>query len=225
MEHARAPGSRGATGVILAAFLVALAAVFLVVFSGERAGAKPPKFKVVTRTFDKPAAIFIRDGTTGIPEEASPYPSAINVSGLTRGRIIDVDVRLRGLIHPAPNNIDAVVFGPGRTGTSRLMSDAGGGLGSPANGVTLLVDDEAPEFMPMGGPLQAKGYKPSNYEEILDPFPQISPNGNRVLSVFDGKNPNGTWRLFVVDDSSDFDPTEGQFAGGWAVKIKAKVKR
>jgi len=51
---------------------------------------------------------------------------------------------------------------------------------------------------------------------VLAPFP---PHG-QALSVFDGTNPNGTWSLYVFDDSAPgADMDGGKFAGGWSIKI------
>ena len=36
------------------------------------------------------------------------------------------------------------------------------------------------------------------------------------LSSFDGKDPNGTWKLFVIDDTPG---GEGAFAGGWSLEL------
>ena len=43
-----------------------------------------------------------------------------------------------------------------------------------------------------------------------------------LLSAFDGTNPNGVWRLYVVDYTVG---SLGGFAGGWSLTIKAKVRR
>jgi len=42
------------------------------------------------------------------------------------------------------------------------------------------------------------------------------------LSGFDGKNTNGHWQLWVVEDLNGYS---GQFAGGWSVTIKARGLR
>jgi len=55
------------------------------------------------------------------------------------------------------------------------------------------------------------------------PAPTPTPSAQSALSGFDGVNPNGTWKLRVVDDVSSFDG--GQFAGGWSITIKARVQR
>ena len=37
-----------------------------------------------------------------------------------------------------------------------------------------------------------------------------------ALSVFDGTDPNGTWKLYVVDDAAD---DTGAITGGWSLHI------
>ena len=58
-------------------------------------------------TFSNPAAITINDAAV-----ASPYPSTINVSGLG-GTVTRVTVRLIGLSHTFPDDIDMLLVGPG----------------------------------------------------------------------------------------------------------------
>jgi len=38
------------------------------------------------------------------------------------------------------------------------------------------------------------------------------------LSAFDGKDPNGTWKLYVIDDTT---LAAGTFAGGWSLELNA----
>jgi subtilisin-like proprotein convertase family protein len=38
--------------------------------------------------------------------------------------------------------------------------------------------------------------------------------------VFDGTDPNGTWKLFVIDDAKQ---EKGNFKGGWSLRIRAEV--
>jgi len=172
---------------------------------------------VVTRTFSNPNTILIPG--TGTSGTAAPYPSRISVSGLKQGTIKDVNVRIRGYIHTFPDDVDVLLVSP--TGRNAIiMSDAGGS--NAVNGVGLTIDDEASIFFPDSGQIVSTAYMPSNYSTILDPFPTQTPSGNRLLSRFDGTNPNGRWKLYVVDDASG---DSGQFAGGWSLQIKARVLR
>jgi subtilisin-like proprotein convertase family protein len=151
-----------------------------------------------------------------IPEvgKANPYPTDVVVSGLPVG-ILDVNVTLKGLTHTYLQDLDVLLVGPGPTGRSVvLMSDAGGTSGVSA--VNLTLDDQAASPAPQG--LLASGsYKPTNYD-AGDVFPAPAPNTPPApaLSAFNGTDPNGTWRLMVVDDGS-YD--SGAIAGGWSLTI------
>lgn len=133
---------------------------------------------------------------------------------------MDVNVILRGFVHTFPDNVDTVLYGPGGSGTARILSDVGGN--DPVNGIQLVIDDETAFQMPETSQLTGGRFKPTNDDSILDPMPAIFPNDNASLTVFNGDNPNGKWRFFVFDEIT---PDSGQFAGGWSVVIKAKVKR
>jgi hypothetical protein len=44
---------------------------------------------------------------------ANPYPSAINVGGLRRGKVLDVNMTLHNITHGSSNDIDVLLVGPG----------------------------------------------------------------------------------------------------------------
>lgn len=186
----------------------ALAAIAAALFAIS-AEAAPP------RAFSNPAAISIP--TDGV---ATPYPSRINVSRQV-GKVKDLNVRLNLFDHTNPDDVDVLLVGP-RGQAAIIMSDAGGGNG--VNDLNFTIDDEAPIFMPDSGQLTSTSYEPSNYEVGVDSWPAPAPaqNDNRLLSAFDGTNPNGAWRLFVVDDTVN---SSGGFEGGWALDIEVKPPR
>ena len=71
---------------------------------------------------------------------AAPYPSTITVSGLG-GTITHVQVKLNGVTHSFPDDIDILLVGPGGQ-NAIIMSDVGGGNPGATN-VTLTLDDLA----------------------------------------------------------------------------------
>ncbi len=157
-------------------------------------------------------------GTAGI---ASPYPSTIDVSGLT-GTITDLNVMISGLSHTFPDDIDILLVGPGGEKLI-LMSDAGGP--HDVSNITLTFDDQAGAFLPNGDSLVTGTFKPTNYVGNGGPtdiFPAPAPVGpyDSLLSVFNGLNPNGTWSLFVVDDQG---ADAGQIANGWSLDIATAI--
>ena len=120
-----------------------------------------------------------------------------------------------------------------------LMSDVGGSV--PAQNITLSLDDA---FEDNGdGPIPDEGgieppntsinpVAPTNIGSgDVFPAPAPTPSAATKLSVFNGTNPNGTWKLFALDDEAH--PVEvgqprldvGELAGGWSLEITAKSKR
>lgn len=143
----------------------------------------------------------------------SPYPSSIGVSGLA-GTISKVTVKLNNITHTFPDDVDVLLVGP--TGANAIiMSDAGGG--TDATNVTLVFDDAAPSPLPDLSALTSGTFQPTNYAPAdTFPAPAPVPSGGSALSVFNGTNPNGVWRLFVRDDQLG---DVGSFAGGWCLTI------
>lgn len=149
----------------------------------------------IDTTFENSDEIVMNDDEQG---PANPYPSEIDVSGLD-GAIRDVTVTLYGLSHTWPDDLDVLLVGPEGQNVM-LMSDAGGSL--DVENVTLKFDDAAADFLPDSGQIVSGTFKSTNYEmdtNLPNPAPP-QPYGT-TLSVFDGLNPNGTWRLFVFDDA------------------------
>ena len=99
---------------------------------------------------------------------------------------------------------------------------------SNVQGLNLTLDDEGESSWP--APLVSGTYVPTDNDAPgNDPFPappsggSLPPqDGGPALSTFDGTNANGAWKLCVVDDTLG---SAGQFAGGWSLTIKARVRR
>jgi len=154
-----------------------------------------------------PASITIPNSGAG-----TPYPSVINVSGIT-GPVTKVTATLHSLTHTFPGDLDVLLVGPGGQKVM-LMSDAGGG--TDVNNVTLTFEDGAPAI---GATIVSGTFAPTNIG-TADPFPAPAPAApyGAALSAFNGVNPNGTWQLFVVDDAAG---DLGAFAGGWSLTFTA----
>jgi subtilisin-like proprotein convertase family protein len=177
--------------------------------------------RIVIKTFRNPAPIIlINDYDTELPVLGSVYPSAIKVGGL-KGPIRDVNLRLKNFLHTYPDEVQVLLVGP-QGQTAHVMGNVGGS--GEALDVTLRLDDEAAEPLPNEGAPQSGTFRPTAAPGSTDVFNPPAPllNGNSALSVFDGTNPNGTWRLFVQDEYGESD--SGVFAGGWTLEITAKVK-
>ena len=115
------------------------------------------------------------------------------------GTITDIDVQLVGFRHTFPDDVDILLVGP--TGAATLLiSDVGGG--TDVFGINVALDDEAAQLIPDGGPMTAGTFRPTNVDTTTDAFPAPAPAPPVVsLTAFDGTNPNGTWSLYVIDDT------------------------
>ena len=158
-----------------------------------------------------PANITINDATT-----ASPYPSTVNISGVS-GNVTKVTVTLSNISHTFPDDIDVLLVGPAGQSVV-LMSDVGSG--TDISGVTLTFDDSAVSSLPDASTLTSGTYKPTNIT-AGDAFPAPASTSllGTTLAVFNGQNPNGTWSLYVVDDSS----IDSGALGGWSLNITGDV--
>ena len=176
--------------------LVLLASLALaVVIAGGVALAAPN-----SKTFANRNTIVINDATVDpatnadIPSNATPYPSTIDVTGLT-GQVQDVNLTLKGFSHTFPGDVSVMLEDP-HGNQSEVMRNVGGG--TDVKNIALTLDDEATNEMLFDIPLSRGTYLP------LQP-----------LSVFDTFEPNGTWKLYVQDNFSD---DSGKMSG-WSLQI------
>jgi hypothetical protein len=160
---------------------------------------------------------------------ANPFPSTINAAGLGT-EITGLQVVIRGVNHACAKDLDVLLVGPDGTETV-LFSDNG----QPAitfDGCTNLakesvtIDDSCVDFgnaMP-GGEASTAGIcvRPSDNDSLGHQGDNWGAVGGSAqaknLSTFNGKNPNGAWKLYVNDDS---DGDSGTFAS-WEVKITTR---
>ncbi|MGH2617079.1 MAG: hypothetical protein ACRDJC_17745 [Thermomicrobiales bacterium] len=175
--------------------------------------------RTVTRMFRNVVPINLPIGESN-PVSAGYYPSDVAVGGL-KGTIRDVNLRLNNVSHAHPRDLQALLVGP-RGQTAIVVSHVGGEF--DITDVTLTLDDESAAALPTLVPLQSGAFRPTNALGSAIPFnaPAPATSANAALSVFDGTDPNGTWRLFVQDDFASED--SGVFAGGWELELKVQVK-
>jgi subtilisin-like proprotein convertase family protein len=145
--------------------------------------------------------------------QATPYGSNINVSGST-GIISKVKVSLNGLTHSSAFDIGALLVSPNGTAVS-LISVLNNGS-QPANSVNLTFDDSAANELPFGG-FSSGTYRTTN--TFLSYFSNPAPLApfNFQLSSLNGMNPNGDWKLFIIDSRGDTN--SGVIANGWSLDI------
>lgn len=143
----------------------------------------------------------------------APYPSTVSVAAMG-GIIAKVTVKLDGLSHTYPDDLDIGLIGPGGQRVL-LMSDAGGG--HDVNGVALTFDSTATGTLSSTAQIAGGVFRPVNYGSG-DSLPAPAPSGTYEanLAIFNGLNPNGTWRLYVADDAA---ADVGSIANGWVLTI------
>jgi len=166
------------------------------------------------RVFTMGATITIPGAAGQTSGTAAPYQTSIGVSGFS-GKIVDVNVQLKGITHTHPDDLDIMLVGP--TGQSLLlMSDAGGS--ADLSNTYVAFDDSAPTLLPDSSLIAGtQAYKPTNFEAVDNfPAPAPAPSAATTLSVFDGTSPNGVWSLYVVDDGTE---DTGSISGGWSLSL------
>src|SRR5262249_30194093 len=155
-----------------------------------------------------------------IPASGSvtPYPSKVFVSGL--GSVCTITLTLNGFTHTFPDDVDILLVGPGGQ-KFVVMSDAGGNI--PVSGLNITLADAAASSLPDATGLATGTFKPTSYgagdtfplPAPAGPYSEAAPAGTATFSsVFSGANANGTWSLFVNDDTGG---DAGTISNGWTL--------
>jgi subtilisin-like proprotein convertase family protein len=143
--------------------------------------------------------------------QADPYPSTIEVSGLS-GAISNVTVTLNDFTHTFPADVDVMLVAPDGMTNTILMTNPD--TGTDVTNIDLTFDDAAATPVPCGSQLTSGTYQPTicgSPDFISAP----TPNPVVALSNFVGIDPNGTWSLYVEDD---FGADVGSIAS-WSITI------
>lgn len=167
-----------------------------------------------TTSFTNSAALPMSGASNG-EGTGTPYPSTINVSGVP-GIVTSVTASLNKLSHSFPADLDILLVGPGGQDVM-LMSDVGGG--HSITNVNLTFDDTAASALGTGK-IASGTYLPTNLNPSgdKDAFPAPAPSKpfGSTMSIFHDANPNGTWKLFVLDE---FTSGSGSINGGWTINL------
>lgn len=161
------------------------------------------------------SSIFINDRTPGQagPNPAYPYPTFYHVTG--PNPISKVVVHLKDFLHSWPSDVCIVLKGPDGT-TCVLMAECGNG-GFPITDINIDFDDTGPA-MPQVGQIFQQTYRPTNYPPFADvPAPGPPSPYGQTLSVFNGKDPNGVWLLYVCSEAQGIN--NGVINFGWSLTI------
>ncbi|HKX62272.1 MAG TPA: proprotein convertase P-domain-containing protein [Verrucomicrobiae bacterium] len=164
-------------------------------------------------TFSNPAFITIND-STNTPTKATPYPSPLPVAGMP-GLITGISVTLSNVNHSFPGDIEVLLVGPNGQ-SALLMANAGTTL--DVTNVTITFSDFASKPLPKTEQIVSGSYNPTYYNLALPSWPPPAPSGPYPtnLSVFHGTAANGTWNLFVADDSR---VDGGNISQGWSLTL------
>jgi hypothetical protein len=156
---------------------------------------------VTCNNFANNGGITVTNSSTG-----NPYPSNIIVGGLG-GTISKVTVSVNGLTTATPDDLDLLLVGPNGQ-TLLFMGDAGGS--NALSGVNLTFDDAAASLLPDSTAISSGTWKPTSqtgFDSFPSPAPAsitlAAPEGAGTLALFNSSNPNGTWKLYSVEDSGD----------------------
>ena len=170
-----------------------------------------------------PVQVFANTNTIIIPEGApvqatsTPYPSTNTVTGVA-GTVAGVEVTLVGFSHTFPQDVDVLLVSPDGAHSAVLMAHAGGG--NAVNNLRLTFSDGASGTVPFGAALSSGIFYPTNYAGSSLTFSNPAPAGpytTTLNSSFAGVNPNGDWKLYVMDDTF---PDGGAINGGWLLFLQ-----
>ena len=126
----------------------------------------------------------------------TPYPSTLKVEG-GDGPITKVRAFIT-LTHSDPDALDLALVPPTGAGVV-LMSDACGG--SQITNLTFVFDPTMASALADDGPCSSGAFLPSNFSPA-DNWPAPGPGSltNTNLNALVGRNPNGNWKLFALND-------------------------
>jgi subtilisin-like proprotein convertase family protein len=165
-----------------------------------------------TFTFSNSAPITIPSSGT-----ATPYPSTINVSGIT-APITKVTVTINDFNHTWPSDVGVALRGPG--GQICVLFNAAIGSSGGVTGRTYTFDQTAPP-LPLTGFPPSGTYSPNNNggsRTFAAPLPPPPYNSNlNIFNGLSGASVNGTWELFVQDFVGG---DAGNINGGWSMTIQ-----
>ena len=147
---------------------------------------------------------------------ATPYSTAITVSGLTGNKIVKLE--LTGVTHTFPADIDFQLVGPAG---QKFLGVADSGGGGDVSNLTISFTDTA-AALPSTTQWAAGTFRPHNVDTTSDVFPapapaapylNPAPAGTDTFATAFGTNGsalNGTWTLWIRDDAgADFGTMAG----------------
>jgi hypothetical protein len=126
-------------------------------------------------------------------------------------------VTISTFTHTFPDDVALLLVGPQGQGGRTTVLTFNTGCGFAIVNVTLTFDQAAAEPLPDETQIVSGTYRPTGVDVsgLLTP-PAPAPPFSLTLDAFNGTSANGTWSLFVYDDSND---DVGRIEGGWSLTI------
>src|SRR5258706_4746339 len=174
--------------------------------------------------------------TAANQSQGSPYPSIINVTGLS-GAVTNVTLTLNGVNSStdlAP--VQLLLVGPNGTKLVFLAGDAVGDGGSPVP-TNITINDSSPS-VPCDGSTAIPASLPATAcgaieNDVIDGFPTVctplsacplaQPLGSgpaSTMATFHSEpSGNGNWSLYVVNNGGNGNSENYSFNGGWTINI------
>ncbi|MCX5671203.1 MAG: S8 family serine peptidase, partial [Planctomycetota bacterium] len=150
--------------------------------------------------FEAGGTVAIRDSRdVSLPKsisESITTTSSLRVSGL-QGTIADIDVRVT-ITHTRDEDLDVYLISPGGVRVE-LFTDVGG---TGDNFTNTIFDDEADTSIASGTAPFTGRYRPEG-----------------SLAALDGRDPNGTWKLELWDDTAGVTG----FLWAWSIKVRTSA--
>lgn len=141
---------------------------------------------------------------------ATPYPSEIVVSGFNASAyVLHLTCSINGFSHTYPGDVVIVLES---TSGAAVMLDGEVGGGTGANETNLVFDDSSQNNLV---PSVSGTYKPTGTNGELTGDGPASPYRTTLSGLY-GINPNGTWKLWVIDAANG---DSGLISNGWSLEI------
>lgn len=183
-----------------------------------------PSSAAVSQAVDNPTTTngntFANRGTITVGDTANVYPSHIFVTNLS-GSISKLVLTVSNITYGRPDDLELLLVAP--NGAEMILMADAGGTAAGISGVNLTFDDAAGNLIPDATAPSSGTYRPTDYNSTAAAFPAPAPaapynhpapaGGATLANVFNGGSPNGTWSLYVADDS----PGTGGTLGGWSL--------
>lgn len=175
--------------------------------------------------FSNTTGISIPATSGSLPVTSNPYPSQIAVSGMV-GTLTDVSVMINGWTDNGtsanPGDLYFLLVGPGGEALD-FMGDVGSN--HSITNINLNLTDSASSSL-TSGQITTGSFKPTVLGSSCPAFPTPAPSSvdcaapegtTTFFSLFEGSDPDGTWSLYILDDTAG--DTASSISRGWSLAI------